>query len=199
MAEELTALHNIDTWELVPLLPRKHDIGSRWVYKIKTKSDGSCVQYKACLVSKGFSQQYGMGYEETFAPMAKMTTIRALIVVASIRQWHVSQMDVKKSFLNGDLLEEVYMIPPQGVSQNQGEVCKFKKTLYGLKQAPRARFVKFSTMITSLGFHPSDHDSTLFVRSTSHGCIILSFYVDDMIIIGSDVDGINKLKLQFCK
>jgi len=104
-------------------------------------------------LSVGFSQQYGMDYEETFAPMAKMTTIRTLIAVASIRQWLISQMDVKNAFLNGELQEEVYMEPPPGVSHNPGEVCKLKNALYGLKQAPRAWFEKFTTVITSLGFH----------------------------------------------
>ncbi|CAJ2637857.1 unnamed protein product [Trifolium pratense] len=184
MAEELAALHKTNTWDLVPLPPGKRAIGSRWVYKIKTKSDGSVERYKARLVAKGFSQQYGMDYEETFAPVAKMTTIRTLIAVASVRQWHISQLDVKNAFLNGDLKEEVYMVPPSGVFHNQGEVCKLKKALYGLKQAPRAWFEKFSTVISSLGFRSSDYDSALFVRTTSHGRIILSLYVDDMIITG---------------
>ncbi|KAL5788005.1 hypothetical protein ACOSP7_004954 [Xanthoceras sorbifolium] len=152
MNEELSALHKTDTWDLVSLPPGKRTVGSRWVYKIKTKSDGSVERYKARLVAKGFSQQYGMDYEETFAPVAKMTTVRTLIAVASIRQWHIYQMDVKNAFLNGDLHEEVYMAPPPGVSHNPGEVCKLKKSLYGLKQAPRAWFEKFSTVITSLGF-----------------------------------------------
>ncbi|CAJ2639186.1 unnamed protein product [Trifolium pratense] len=199
MDEELAALHKTNTWDIVPLPPGKRAIGSRWVYKIKTKSDGSVERYKARLVAKGFSQQYGMDYEETFAPVAKMTTIRTLIAVASIRQWDISQMDVKNAFLNGDLQEEVYMVPPSGVSHNQGEVCKLKKALYGLKQAPRAWYEKFSTVIRSLGFRSSDHDSALFVRTTSHGRIILSLYVDDMIITGDDIDGICELKLQLAK
>ncbi|PNX86333.1 hypothetical protein L195_g042411, partial [Trifolium pratense] len=122
MNEELAALYKTDTWDIVPLPPGKRAIGSRWVYKIKTKSDGSVERYKARLVAKGFSQKYGIDYEETFAPVAKMTTIRTLIAVASIRQWHISQMDVKNAFLNGDLQEEVYMVPPEGVSHNLGEV-----------------------------------------------------------------------------
>ncbi|XP_058754773.1 uncharacterized mitochondrial protein AtMg00810-like [Vicia villosa] len=108
-------------------------------------------------------------------------------------------MDVKNAFLNGDLQEEVYMVPPQGVSHNQGEVCKLKKALYGLKQAPRAWFEKFTTVITSIGFLSSDHDSALFVKTTHHGRIILSLYVDDMIITGDDIDGTNDLKLQLAK
>jgi hypothetical protein len=86
MDEELSALHKTDTWDLVPLPPGKSVVGCRWVYKIKTNSDGSIERYKARLVAKGYSQQYGMDYDETFAPVAKMTTIHTLIVVASIRQ-----------------------------------------------------------------------------------------------------------------
>ncbi|XP_019431143.1 PREDICTED: uncharacterized protein LOC109338379, partial [Lupinus angustifolius] len=91
------------------------------------------------------------------------------------------------------------MVPPPGVSHNPGEVCKLQKSLYGLKQAPRAWFEKFAIVITSLGFFSSPHDSALFVRNTPHGCIIISLYVDDMIITGDDVDGITKLKTQLAE
>ncbi|KAJ9562057.1 hypothetical protein OSB04_007217 [Centaurea solstitialis] len=194
MAEELTALYQTHTWDLVPLPLGKHAIGSRWVFKIKTKSDRSVERYKARLVAKGYSQQYGLDYDETFAPVAKMTTVRTLIAVASIRQWKICQMDVKNAFLNGDLHEEVYMTPPPGVPHKSGEVCRLRKALYGLKQAPRAWFENFSTVVTSLGFTPSNHDSALFVRCTGAGRILLSLYVDDMIITGDDYDGIESLK-----
>ena len=194
MTDELSALHKTDTWDLVLLPPGKHAIGSRWVYKIKTKSDGSIERYKARLVAKGFSQQYGLDYEETFAPVAKMTTVRTLIAVASIHQWSLSQLDVKNAFLNGNLQEDVYMVPPPGVSHDPGYVCKLKKALYGLKQAPRAWFERFSTVVASLGFTPSHHDSALFFRCTSAGRILLLLYVDDMIITGDDGDGIIALK-----
>ncbi|KAL5816850.1 hypothetical protein ACOSQ3_025228 [Xanthoceras sorbifolium] len=190
MNEELSALHKIDTWDLVPLPPSKSTVGSRWVYKIKTKSNGSVERYKARLVAKGFSQQYGMDYDETFVHVAKMTTVRTLIVVASIRQWHISQIDVKNTFLNGDLHEEVFMAPPPGVSH---------KSLYGLKQAPQAWFEKFFTVITYLGFSSSNHDSALFIKCTNIGRILLSLYVDDMIITGDDVDGIAVLKLELTR
>jgi hypothetical protein len=136
-------LHKTDTWDLVPLPPSKSVVGCRWVYNIKTNSNGSIERYKARLVAKGYSPQYGMNYEETFAPVVKMTTIHTLIVVALVRQWHISQLDVKNAFLNGDLQEEFYMAPPPGVSHDSGYVCKLKKTLYGLKQAPRAWFENF--------------------------------------------------------
>lgn len=194
MKEELSALHQTHTWDLVLLPAGKTVVGSRWVYKIKTKSDGSIERHKARLVAKGFTQQHGMDYEETFAPVAKLTTVRVLIALASTSQWCLSQMDVKNAFLNGDLKEEVYMTPPPGVAHQPGEVCKLKKALYGLKQAPRAWFEKFATVIGSLGFRSSAHDSALFVRSTSAGRVLLLLYVDDMIITGNDVVGITQLK-----
>ncbi|CAL2250164.1 unnamed protein product [Prunus armeniaca] len=195
MNEELSALHKTGTWDLVPLPPGKHAVGCRWVYKIKIKSDGSLERYKAPLVTKGFTQEYGLDYEETFAPVAKMTSVRTLLAVASVHQWSLSQMDVKNAFLNGDLFEEVYMVPPPGVLHNPGEVCRLRKALYGLKQAPRAWFEKFSAVIGSLGFQSSAHDPALFVRSTSVGRILLLLYVDDMILTGDDLDGISQLKL----
>jgi len=139
-----------------------------------------------------------MDYEETFAPIAKMAT-RTLIAVASVRQWRISQLDVKNAFLNGDLQEEVYMAPPPGVPHDSGYVCKLKKALYGLKQAPRAWFEKFSVVISFLGFASSSHDSVLFVKCTDTGPIILSLYVDDMIITGDNIDGISVLKTDLAR
>ena len=102
-----------------------------------------------------------MDYEETFALVAKMTTIRTCIAVASVRQWHMYQLDVKNAFQNGDLQEEVYMVPLPGVSHDQGYVWKLKEALYGFKQAPRSWFEKFSIVISSPGFTSSSHDSAL--------------------------------------
>ena len=115
-------------------------------------SDGLIERFKGRLVVKGYSQQYGMDYEETFVLVPKMITIHTLIEVASVRQWCISQLDVKNDFLNGDLQEEVYMEPPPSVSHDSGYVCKLKKALYDFKQAPCAWFEKFSIVISSLGF-----------------------------------------------
>ncbi|KAL2527600.1 cysteine-rich RLK (RECEPTOR-like protein kinase) 8 [Abeliophyllum distichum] len=132
----------------------KHVIGSCWVYKIKTKSGGSIEHYKAKLVAKGFTQQYGLDYEEAFASVAKMTIVRTLIAIAYICWWDLSQLDVKNAFLNGTLQENIYMVPPPSVFHHRGYVYKLKKAFYGLKQAPRTWFEKFSTVVASLSFTP---------------------------------------------
>ena len=99
-------------------------------------------------------------------------------------------MDVKNTFLNGDLSEEVYMHPPPGLSVESNKVCRLYRALYGLKQAPRAWFAKFSSTIFRLGYTASPYDSALFLRRTDKGTILLILYVDDMIITGDDFSGI---------
>ena len=103
-------------------------------------------------------------------------------------------MDVKNAFLNGELSEEVYMQPPPGLSVNSNKICHLQRALYGLKQAPRAWFAKFSSTIFRLGYTASPYDSALFLRRTDKGTILLLLYMDDMIIIGNDLSGIQELK-----
>uniref|UniRef100_A0A2N9I8W4 Integrase catalytic domain-containing protein n=1 Tax=Fagus sylvatica TaxID=28930 RepID=A0A2N9I8W4_FAGSY len=194
MAEELDALSRTRTWDLVDLPPEKSVVGCKWVFKIKTRSDGSIERYKARLVAKGFTQEYGIDYEETFAPVARLSSVRTLLAVAASRQWQLFQMDVKNAFLNGDLSEEVYMQPPPGLSHPPDKVCRLRRALYGLKQAPRAWFAKFSSTVSRLGFSISSYDSALFLRRTGKGTILLLLYVDDMIITGDDLSGIQELK-----
>ncbi|KAK1619000.1 hypothetical protein QYE76_024517 [Lolium multiflorum] len=109
-------------------------VGDVSVYKIKTRSDGSLERYKARLVARGFQQEHGRDYDETFAPVAHMTTVRTLLAVASVRRWSVSQLDVQNAFLNGELSEEVYMQPPPGYSVPDGMVCRLRRSLYGLQE-----------------------------------------------------------------
>ena len=135
MAEEIAALERTGTWDLVSLPPGVRPITCKWVYKVKTRSDGSLERHKARLVARGFQQEHGRDYDETFAPVAHMTTIRTLLAVASARHWYVPQLDVKNAFLNGELREEVYMQPPPGYSVPDGMVCRLRRSLYGLKQA----------------------------------------------------------------
>jgi Reverse transcriptase (RNA-dependent DNA polymerase) len=196
MAEELAALEKMKTWNLVNLPPGKAVVGCKWVYKIKTKSNGSIERYKARLVAKGFTQEYGVDYEETFAHVAHMPTVRTLLAVAVNRKWRLHQLDVKNAFLNGDLAEKVYMSPPPGMNHEPNHVCRLNRALYGLKQAPWAWFDKFRCTITSFGFHQSHHDKAMFIRSTSQGMTLLLLYVDDMILTGNDEQGIKEIKQQ---
>jgi len=194
MAEEIAALERTGTWDLVPLPPHVTPITCKWVYKVKTRSDGSLERYKARLVARGFQQEQGRDYEETFAPVAHMTTVRTLLAVASVRQWSISQLDVKNAFLNGELREEVYMQPPPGYSVPDGLVCRLRRSLYGLKQAPRAWFERFSSVVIDAGFTPSAHDPALFVHTSPRGRTLLLLYVDDMIITGDDSQYIDFVK-----
>jgi len=194
MAEEIAALERTGTWDLVPLPSHARPITCKWVYKIKTRSDGSLERYKARLVARGFQQEYGRDYDETFAPVAHMTTVRTLLAVASVRAWSISQLDVKNAFLNGELREEVYMRPPPGYLVPEGMVCRLRCSLYGLKQAPRAWFQRFASVIIAAGFSPSNHDPALFIHTSPRGRTLLLLYVDDMIITGDDSEYIAFVK-----
>ena len=146
MQEELQALQDNHTWDLVsyPLVVKP--IGCKWVYSIKLRSDGILDRYKARLVALGNRQEYGVDYEETFALVAKMTTVHTIIAIAASLGWPLHQMDIKNAFLHGDLKEDIYMAPPPSLfSSSTSVVCKLKWSLYGLKQAPRAWFDKFLT------------------------------------------------------
>ena len=144
MQNELSALKRAKTWDFQTLPIGKKTIGCRWVFKVKTKSDGSWKGIKARLVAKGYGQEYGIDYEETFAPVARMVTVRCLITIASIKNWNIFQMDVKNAFLNGDLNEEVYMDAPPGMKIPKDKVLRLRKALYGLKQTPKAWYDRFT-------------------------------------------------------
>jgi hypothetical protein len=198
MDEEMAALDANATWELVALPKDKKAIGCKWVYKVKHNADGSVSRFKARLVTKGYAQTYGIDYEETYNPVAKMTTVRATIVMAVVKGWSLHQMDVKNVFLHGDLQEEVYMEQPPGyVDQtNPNLVCRLKKALYGLKQAPRAWLDKIGQYLVTSGFQTSNEIFSLYVKKTNHGIVVIVIYIDDLIITrDNDVDIFDLKKL----
>ena len=98
-------------------------VGCKWIYKIKTHSNGSIERYKTRLIVKSFTQEYGIDYDETFAPVAHISFVRALLVVAAANKWDIFQMNVKTAFCNGDLSEEIYMQPPPSLSIESNKVC----------------------------------------------------------------------------
>ncbi|KAK8928288.1 hypothetical protein KSP39_PZI017463 [Platanthera zijinensis] len=163
MVEEMTALEKNNTWDLTTLPHGKKTVGCKWVFAVKQNSKGIVERFKARLVARGYTQTLGIDYQETFAPVAKMNSIRVLLSCAACKGWDFIQLDVKNAFLHGNLEEEVYMsLPPGFISQgSDGKVCKLKKALYGLKQSPRAWFGRFHSAMVSLGYKQSHADHTL--------------------------------------
>ena len=135
----MEALEKSSAWEMGPLPVGKKIVGSRWVFTIKYHSDGSIARYKARLVAQEYTQSYGIDYLETFAPVAKLNSIRVLIALTATHDWKLYQYDVKNAFLHGEL-KELYMSPAPSyvLSKNSSDVCHIKKSLYGIKQSPRA-------------------------------------------------------------
>ncbi|KAL4369603.1 hypothetical protein GQ457_05G026510 [Hibiscus cannabinus] len=140
MENEMSMIKKNQAWELVDRPNDRKVIGVKWVYKIKLYHDGSISKYMHRLVVKGYSQQAGIDYGDTFALVARLDTVKTLIALAAQEQWKIYQLDVKSAFVNGELEEEIFIEQPPGfvVKGKEEKVCKLKKALYGLKQAPRA-------------------------------------------------------------
>jgi hypothetical protein len=138
MMEEYQSIMKNDVWEVVLRPEGKSVVTSKWIYKIKHAADGSIEKYKERFVARGFSQKEGEDYDETFSPVARYTSIRSIISIAFVMGWKLHQMDVKTSFLNGVIEEEVYIEQPQGfvIHGKESHVCKLKKALYGLSRHP---------------------------------------------------------------
>lgn len=186
--EELRALEKNKTWTLTDLPPGKRTVGCKWIFSVKHKVDGSIERYKARLVAKGFTQSYGIDYQETFAPVAKLNTIKVLLSIAANKEWPLFQLDVKNAFLNGDLVEEVYMDIPPGFEDRftKGKVFKLKKSIYGLKQSPRTWFERFIKVLKGYGYTQSQSDHTLFIKHSTGGKLTaLIIYDDDIVITGN--------------
>ena len=140
MADEFQALVDNGTWRLVPRPPGANLVTGKWIFKHKYHSDGFLVHHKARWVVRGFSQQHGIDYDETFSPSGKPATIRTVLSLVASRHWPIRQLDVKNAFLHGHLDETVYCQQPPDFadSSHPDYVCLLQKSLYGLKQAPRA-------------------------------------------------------------
>ena len=197
MDDEIKAIEKNDTWELTSL-PKGHKaIGVKWVYKAKKNAKGEVERYKARLVAKGFKQRYGIDYEEVFAPVARLETIRLIISLAAQNRWKIHQMDVKSAFLNGHLEEEVYVEQPMGyvVKGNEDKVLKLNKALYGLKQAPRAWNSRIDQYLHKNGFKKCPYEHALYTKVNGNkDILIVCLYVDDLIFTGNDAKMIEEFK-----
>ncbi|CAH9090143.1 unnamed protein product [Cuscuta epithymum] len=195
MQKEITALEENKTWTLVELPPGKRVVDSKWVYKIKYKPNGDIERYKARLVARGFTQVEGIDFHDTFAPVAKLVTVRCLLAIAAKRNWIVHQLDVNNAFLHGDLSEDVYMCIPQGfLKSGDTRVCKLQKSLYGLRQASRNWHQKFTQALHGIGFRQSRADHSLFIFQQGPITTFALIYVDDVILAGNNAPHISTVK-----
>ena len=165
---------------------------------MKRDEQGAVSKHKARLVVKGYAQQHGIDYDEVFAPVARLDSVRLLIALAAHEGWEVHHMDVKSAFLNGDLCEEVYVQQPDGfvVTGREHKVLRLKKALYGLHQAPRAWNEKLDKTMKSLSFKKSSSEPAIYLRRNSKSQLVVGVYVDDLIITGTNCEDIKLFKKQ---
>ncbi|XP_076657790.1 uncharacterized protein LOC143361943 [Halictus rubicundus] len=189
MEKEYDAFKSAGAWIEVEKPTNKNVIGCKWVLRTKLRSDGTIERRKARLVAKGFAQQPGIDFMETYAPVARMGTIR--IVMALAAEWNLSlfQLDVEMAYINGDLEEEIHMEQPE-----LGKVLLLKKALYGLKQSGRQWFQKLDSKLKSFGLRAINADKCLYFRKCEQNVLIVVVYVDDIIIATNQLSAFNQLK-----
>ncbi|GJU19369.1 retrovirus-related pol polyprotein from transposon TNT 1-94 [Tanacetum coccineum] len=187
MQEELNEFERLEVWELVPRLDKVMVITLKWIYKVKLDELGGILKNKARLVARGYRQEEGIDFEESFAPVARLEAIRIFLAFAAHMNMVVYQMDVKTAFLNGNLWEEVYVSQSDGFvdPDNPNHVYKLKKALYGLKQAPRAWYDMLSSFRISQDFSKGSVDPTMFIRREGKELLLVQIYVDDIIFAAS--------------
>ncbi len=172
-------------------------IDSRWVFVRKQELDSS-IRHKAQLVVQGFKDHHQYDYSETYAPVAGLTDVRALLAIANKFDWSLVQMDVKTAFLNGELTKSVYMNIPDGVDKSKTfkseKVCLLKQALYGLKVSPKRWYIRFKDFMEKLNFRVFDLQVCVFYWRKGTKIVILILYVDDIIITGNDSDKIRETK-----
>jgi hypothetical protein len=157
------------------------------VFKLKRDETGAIVKHKARLVARGFVQRECIDFDDIFAPVARMESVRLLFALAAQDGWHVHHMDVKLAFLNGDLKEEVYMHQPPGfvIPDKEGNVLHLRKALYGLRQAPRVCNAKLDSMLKGMGFGQSPHEAATYRWGNGGNVLLVGIYVDDLVITGT--------------
>ena len=196
MDTEITQLTKRGTYKLVDLPPDRQAIASKWVYRIKRDHIGEITKHKARLVAKGCSQIPGIDFVETFAPVMRLETFRLLIVLATNLGLIIHVVDVVGAYLNGVLEEVIFMLQPPEYDDGTGRVWQLLKPLYGLKQAGRAWNEELNQTFLKMNFTWLFSDQCIYIRHTDHDLLITSVHIDDMTILGSDIDAIAGMKAE---
>ena len=200
MQEKLNNFTRNEVWHLVPR-PNQNVVGTKWVFRNKQDEHGVVTRNKAWLVTKEYSQVEGLDFDETYAPVARLESIRILLAYATYHGFKLYQMDVKSAFLNGPIKKEVYVEQPPRFEDSEypNHVYKLSKALYGLKQAPRAWYECLRDFLITNGFKVGKADPTLFTKTIAKDLFICQIYVDD-IIFGStnksSCEGFSRIMIQ---
>jgi hypothetical protein len=187
MDHKMKTLEDAGTWETVLCPTGRNIIGSKWVFRIKRKADGSIDKYKVCLVARGFTQIYGADYFETYSPVAKLTSFCTILVLAVRQDWDIDSFNFDRVYLNGELgeNEDVYMKNPPSYDEDDDTVKHLKKSLYGLKQAGQKWYDTLKRTLADLGFRVSSADPGVFHTRVEDHPIIIAVHVDDCAITSS--------------
>jgi hypothetical protein len=192
MEDEMMSIHDNGTWRLAHPPQNVSPLRGKWVFKIKRGADGQIVRYKGRFVVRGFEQREGIDYHETFASVVKPMSYKAIFAIAAAMDYHIEQMDVKTAFLYGKIDEDIWVQQPEGFNDDSGRAYKLNKALYGLKQSPRIWYQTLSDYLTKLGFQPVHADVGIFVKDLTY----IAVYVDDLLIVGPNMDEITTVKKQ---
>ena len=169
-------------------------VGGKWVFNLKLDKEGEISKYKARYVAQGFSQVYGRDYFETFAPTARLTSIRLLMQFTVQYDLIIHQMDVKTAYLNANIDCDIYLQQPKGFEQGENKVCHLNKSIYGLKQSGKLWNKLIHAFLTDNSFQRSSVDHCLYYKKDTNVCIYILIWVDDIVIACRDVGMINDTK-----
>ncbi|SOV09700.1 uncharacterized protein UDID_19289 [Ustilago sp. UG-2017a] len=192
--KELDGLEAMGTWEIVDVPPNTRLVDSKIVLRLKLDADGIPVRHKARLVARGFTQREGIDFEETFAPVAPLSTIRALLSLAVEHNWEVHQLDITMAYLNSTLNHVIYMKPPEGAKVPKGKAYQVIKGLYGLKQSGREWNMEFDKFLRRSNFHRLDCAPCIYTRGEGDNFAIVVIYVDDTLIIAPTLETVRRIK-----
>ncbi|CAI7916154.1 unnamed protein product [Closterium sp. NIES-53] len=187
MDKELKALKERNTWKFVPIgvARNKTVLTAKWVFRVKTKADGTIDKFKARWVVRGFDQEHGRDFTETFAPVSRQTSLRILLAIAAMKKKKLRQIDVANAFLYAPVDAEIFVELPHGSNGEPNHVCQLLKSLYGIKQAPRLWQQYLHVQLTQIGFRQLPHDQGMYRLTKGDDYILLIVYVDDLLYIGS--------------
>jgi hypothetical protein len=196
MKSEMDSMYTNQVWTLVEPPVGVNPIGCKWVFKKKTDMDGKVHTYKARLVAKGYKQIHGIEYDETFSLVAMLKSVRILLAIAAYHDYEIWQMDVKTAFLNGNLLEDVYMTQPEGfdIPEEAQKICKLQRSIYGLKQASRSWNLRFDETVKQYGFIKNEDEPCVYKKVSGSMIVFLVLYVDDILLIGNDIPTLQQVK-----